>query len=53
MAQLAKNLPAVQETQVQSLDWEDSLESEMETHSSILTWEISPGDPGGLKSVGL
>ena len=52
MAQVAKNLPAVQEPQVQSLGWEDSLEREMATHSSSLTWEISPEDPGGLQSVG-
>ena len=37
MAQLVKNLPAVQETWVQSLDWEDSLEKRKATHSSILT----------------
>ena len=37
---MAKNLPAVQETLVQSLDWEDSLEKEMTTHSSILAWRI-------------
>ena len=36
MAQLVKNLPAVQETWVQSLGWEDPLEKEMATHSSIL-----------------
>ena len=36
VAQLVKNLPAVQETQVQSLGWEDPLEKEMATHSSIL-----------------
>ena len=35
-----KNLPAMQETQVQSLGWEDPLEKEMATHSSILAWEI-------------
>ena len=40
VAQLVKNLSAVQETQVQSLGWEDSLEKEMATHSSILAWEI-------------
>ena len=37
VAQMVKNLPAVQETQVQSLRWEDTLEEEMATHSSILT----------------
>ena len=40
VAQTVKNLPAMQETQVQSLGWEDSLEKGMETHSSILDWEI-------------
>ena len=40
MAQLIKNLPAIQETWVRSLGWEDPLEDEMATHSSILAWEI-------------
>ena len=40
MAQSAKNPPAMQETRVQSLGWEDLLEKEMATHSSILAWEI-------------
>ena len=40
VAQLVKNLPAMQETQVQSLGPEDPLEKEMATHSSILDWEI-------------
>ena len=40
MAQTVKNLPAMQETQVRSLGWEDPLEKEMVTHSSILAWEI-------------
>jgi len=40
VAQSGKNLPAVQETQVQSLGQEDSLEKEMATHSSILAWKI-------------
>ena len=40
MAQEVKNLPAMQETQVQSLDWENPLEKEMATHSIILTWRI-------------
>ena len=40
VAQTVKNLPAMQETQVQSLGQEDSLEKEMTTHSSILAWEI-------------
>ena len=40
VAQSLKNLPAVQETRVQSLGWEDPLEKEMATHSSILAWKI-------------
>ena len=40
MAQVVKNPPAMQETWVRSLDWEDLLEKEMATHSSILTWKI-------------
>ena len=40
MAQLVKNLPAMQETPVQILGQEDPLEKEMATHSSILAWEI-------------
>ena len=42
MAQLVKNLPAMQETWLQSLGWEDTLEKEMATHFSILAWKI-PG----------
>ena len=54
MAQMVKNLPAVQETQVQSLDREDSLEKKMATHSSILAWEIPwMEEPGGLQSMGV
>ena len=41
VAQLVKNLPAVQETRVRFLGWEDPLEKEMATHSSILAWKIS------------
>ena len=49
-----KNLPAVQETQFQSLGREDLLEKEMATHSSILAWEIpQTEEPGGLQSMGL
>ena len=49
MAQMIKNLPAMQETQVQSLGGEDPLEKEMATHSSILTWKIPwTEEPGGL-----
>ena len=40
MAQPVNNLPATQETQLQSLSWEDPLEDGMVTHSSILAWEI-------------
>ena len=51
--QMVKNLPAVQETKVRSLGWEDPLEKEMATHSSILTWKISwTEEPGGLQSMG-
>ena len=42
MAQMVKNLLAVQETQVRSLGWEDPLEKDVATHSSILAWRI-PG----------
>ena len=43
----------MQETQVQSLSWEDPLEKEMATHSSIFTWEILwAEEPGGLQSMG-
>ena len=53
VVQLVKNLPAVQETWVQSLGWEDPLEKEMATHSSILAWKISwTEEPGGLQSMG-
>ena len=49
---MVKNLPAMQEIQVQSLDWEDSLEREMATHSSILAWKILwTEDPGKLYTV--
>ena len=54
MAQIVKTLPAVQETQVQSLNWEDPLEKEMATPSSILAWKIPwTEEPGGLQSTGL
>ena len=49
---VVKNQPAMQETQVQSLSWEDSLEEETATHSSILAWEIPWTEkPGGLQST--
>ena len=54
MAQLVKNLPTVQEIQVQSLGREDPLEKEMATHFSILAWRIPrTEEPGGLQSKGL
>ena len=54
MAQLVKNPPAVQETQVRSLDVEDPLEKEMATCSSILAWKIPwTEEPGGLQSMGV
>ena len=54
LIQSVKNLPAVQETRVRSLGWEDPLEKEMATHSSILAWKISwTEEPGGLQSMGL
>ena len=50
---MVKNLLVMCETQVQSLDWEDPLEKEMATHSSILAWEIPwTEEPGGLQSMG-
>ena len=53
MAQTVKNLCAVQETLVQSLGWEDPLEEEMVTHSSILAWKILwTEEPAGLQSMG-
>ena len=53
MAQTVKNLTAMQETQVQSLSWEDPLEKGMATHSSILAWRIPrTEEPCGLQSVG-
>ena len=52
MAQRVKNLYVMQETRDGSLGWEDPLEGEMATHSSILAWKI-PGteEPGGLQSM--
>ena len=53
MAQMIKNLPAMQETWAQSLGWEDRLEKGMTTHSSILAWRILWTEkPGGLQSKG-
>ena len=51
---MVKNLPAMQETWLLSLGWEDCLEKEMATHSSILTWRIPwSEEPGGLQYMGL
>ena len=53
MAQMVKRLPAMWETQVQSLGREDLLEKEMATHSSILTWKIPwTEEPGSLQPMG-
>ena len=53
VAQMKKNLPAMQETWVQSLGGEDLQEKEMATHSSILAWRIPrTEEPGGLQSTG-
>ena len=54
IAQLVKNLPAMQETRVQFLGWEDPLEKEMATHSSALAWKIPwTEERGRLQSMGL
>ena len=53
VAQMVKNLPAMQETWVQSLGWENRLEKGMVTHSSILAWRIPwTEEPGELQSMG-
>ena len=53
MAQRLKCLPAMQETWVQSLGWEDLLEKEMATRSSTLAWRTPwTEEPGGLQSTG-
>ena len=53
VAQMVKHLPAMQETQVQFLGWEDLLEKEMATHSSTLAWRIPWTEkPGRLQSMG-
>ena len=53
VAQRIKHLPAMQETRVRSLGWEDPLEKEMATYSSILAWRIPwTEEPGGLQSTG-
>ena len=54
MAQTVKNPPAMWETQVQSLGWEDLLEKGMATYSGILAWRILwTEEPGELQSMGL
>ena len=51
VAQMVKSLPAMWETWVQSLGWEDLLEKEMATHSNILSWKIPwTEEPGSLQS---
>ena len=53
LAQTVKRLPAMQETWVQSLGWEDPLEEEMATHSSTLAWKIPRMEESGrLQSMG-
>ena len=53
VAQIVKNLPAVRETQVQSLSQKDALEKGRASHSSILAWRIPwTEEPGGLQSMG-
>ena len=54
MAQTVKNLPAMQETHLRFLGWEDPLKEEMATHSSILAWRIPwTEEPGRLQPLGL
>ena len=54
MAQMVKRLPAIQETLVRSVGWEDLLEKEMAAQSGVLSWEIPwTEEPGGLQSMGL
>ena len=54
VAQKVKRLPTIQETRVQSLGWEDPLEKEMTTHSSILAWEVPRTEEfGGKQSMRL
>ena len=51
---MVKNLPAMQETQVQSLGREDPLEKGMATHSSMLAWRIPwTEEPGGIQTIGV
>ena len=54
VAQLVKNMPAMQETRIWSLGWKDPLEKEMTIHSNILAWRIPWTEaPGGLQFMGL
>ena len=54
VAQMVKNLPAMQEIHVRSLGWEDPLEKGTATHSSVLAWRIPWAEElGGLQSMGL
>ena len=54
MVQMVKNLPAMRETQVLPLVWEDILEKGMATHSNILAWRtLQTEEPGGIQSMGL
>ena len=54
VAQMVKNLPAMQDTRIQSLGQEDPLEKGMAAHSSVLAWRIPwTQEPGGLQSMGL
>ena len=51
---MVMNLPAMQETWIRSMSWEDPLQEGMATHSSILIWRIPwTEEPGGLQSIGL
>ena len=51
---MVKKLPAMQETRVRSLGWEDPLEEVMATYSSVLVWRIPwTEEPGGLQTTGL
>ena len=53
MAQMIKNMPAMQQMRVWSLAQEDTVEKEMASYSSILAWEIPRiEEPGGLQSMG-
>ena len=54
VVQTVNDLPAMRETWIRSLGWEDLLETEMATHSSVLAWRIpETEEPGGLPSMGL